>query len=60
LQRIVGVPADHILFVDDRPKNLDAAKAVGMRTVLFDPARSATTEHPRICNLSEVLEIARD
>lgn len=55
----VGLPADRILFVDDRPKNLDAARAIGMRTALFDPTGADTrSEHTKISQLSELLDIA--
>jgi len=52
----LGVQPDHVIFVDDRPKNLDAARELGIRTVLFD-ARDALSDshHRRIRSLSELL-----
>ncbi|MBM3623272.1 MAG: HAD-IA family hydrolase [Alphaproteobacteria bacterium] len=40
----LGVPAGDIVFVDDRPHNLQAAQAAGMRTLLFDPGATAGTD----------------
>lgn len=47
---------DDIVFVDDRPRNLDAAKALGIRTVLLD-VRGDMPEHPhrKIRRLAELL-----
>ena len=47
---------DDIVFVDDRPGNLDAAKAMGIRTVLLD-MRGDMPEHPHrtIRRLEELL-----
>lgn len=39
-------PASACLFVDDRPANLDAAAALGFRTVLFGMAGARGTSHP--------------
>lgn len=33
---MIGAEPGECLFVDDRPKNIDAARAVGFHTVLFD------------------------
>jgi putative hydrolase of the HAD superfamily len=35
LERL-GVPAQNVLFVDDRLENVDAARALGMTTLLFE------------------------
>ena len=45
-----------IVFVDDRPRNLDAAKAVGLSTVLLD-IRGELPAHPhrRIRHLADLL-----
>ena len=32
-----GYAADALLFVDDRASNVDAARALGIETILFDP-----------------------
>ncbi|MFI6603380.1 HAD family hydrolase [Nonomuraea sp. NPDC050536] len=40
----LAVPADRILFVDDRQDNIDAAQSIGLRTHLFtDAPHLATT-----------------
>lgn len=48
---------DDIVFVDDRPRNLEAAKALGIRTVLLD-VRGDMPAHPHrtIRRLAELLE----
>jgi putative hydrolase of the HAD superfamily len=33
----LGLPADRVLFVDDQPKNVAGAEAVGVTAVRFDP-----------------------
>ena len=33
----LGLPADRVLFVDDQPKNVAGAEAVGITAVCFDP-----------------------
>lgn len=35
--REIGVPCDHILLVDDKPENCDAAKAAGAHAVRYKP-----------------------
>ena len=52
----LGVKADTIVFVDDRPRNLDAAQQLGIHTVLFD-ARGAirSSRHRKIGGLAELL-----
>lgn len=44
----VGQPAGDCVFVDDRIKNLDAAKTLGFQTVLFSPlgAKNPNSPHP--------------
>ncbi len=44
----------HCLFVDDRAPNLDAAKALGMYTVLVDPSSTAVDGHLTIKRLSDL------
>jgi FMN phosphatase YigB (HAD superfamily) len=44
IERLDARPQD-IVFVDDRPRNLDAARALGLRTVLFD-LRGGMPDHP--------------
>jgi HAD superfamily hydrolase (TIGR01509 family) len=52
----LGVQPHDVVFVDDRPRNLDAAKAVGFNTVLFD-IRGEAAEHPhrRIRRLKDLI-----
>jgi HAD superfamily hydrolase (TIGR01509 family) len=38
-----GVPADQIVFVDDRPKNLTAARDLGIQAVHFGETATLTT-----------------
>jgi HAD superfamily hydrolase (TIGR01509 family) len=55
IERLGAAPQD-ITFVDDRPRNLDAAKALGLRTVLLDVQGIATTSsHRRIRSLRDLL-----
>jgi len=42
--RALGVPPERCVFVDDRPKNVDAARAVGMRGVVFESAEQLRRE----------------
>jgi putative hydrolase of the HAD superfamily len=32
---VLGVPAERILFIDDRQENVDGARAVGMKAIVF-------------------------
>lgn len=32
----LGCPADGILFIDDKPENIEAARAVGMKAIQYD------------------------
>jgi HAD superfamily hydrolase (TIGR01509 family) len=52
----LGVRPQEVVFVDDRPRNLDAAKAVGFSTVLLD-IRGELPEHPhrRIRQLKDLI-----
>ena len=55
----LDVAAHRILFVDDRVKNLDAARRFGINTVLFDPKDvAAGTDHRRIGRLSDLPALA--
>lgn len=55
----LGVPAQRILFVDDREKTLDAARRLGISTVLFDPVNARTSSnHRRINRLGELSGLA--
>jgi putative hydrolase of the HAD superfamily len=52
----LGVRPQEVVFVDDRPRNLDAAKAVGFSTVLLD-IRGEGPDHPhrRIRRLKDLI-----
>ena len=52
----VGVEPRDIVFVDDRPRNLDAAKTIGFDTVVLD-IRGDGRDHPhrRIRQLANLL-----
>ena len=52
----LGVEPQDITFVDDRPRNLDAARRLGIRTVLLDvEGRPSGAEHRAIRRLAELL-----
>ncbi len=51
----LGVTPQEILFVDDRPRNLDAARDVGLQTVLLDAGGTATSSHRMIRSLAELV-----
>ena len=51
----LGVTPQQIVFVDDRPRNLDAARDVGLRMVLLDAGGNATSNHRTIRSLAELL-----
>lgn len=54
----LGIPGHRIVFVDDRIKNLDAARQLGFRTILFDPGNVAPrSNHPRIRRLCDLLDV---
>ncbi len=52
----LGAPPQDIVFIDDRPANLDAAKALGLGTVLLD-IRGVQTDcsHRHIRRLAELI-----
>ncbi|HEU0149712.1 MAG TPA: HAD-IA family hydrolase [Bradyrhizobium sp.] len=57
LKKVDACP-DSVVLVDDRPKNLDTARAAGMRTVLFDPGgKICGGDHRRVRQLSEILHL---
>ena len=53
----LGVPASDVLVVDDRPKNLDAARSEGFVTALFDRDGGKETAHRRIGSLEDLLNL---
>ena len=50
----LGVNPGNITFVDDRPRNLDAARQLGLQTVLFGTDGTASS-HRTIRRLAELL-----
>lgn len=54
----LGVSPERVVFVDDRPKNLDGARQVGMQTILFDPLGQALSSlHRRVERLRDLLSL---
>ena len=52
----LGVRPRDVVFVDDRPRNLDAAKAAGFNTVLFDiRGEGPDRPHRRIRRLKDLI-----
>jgi putative hydrolase of the HAD superfamily len=51
----LGVTPQQIVFVDDRPCNLDAARELGLQTVLLDAGRTASSTHRTIRSLAELV-----
>ncbi|MBQ9545028.1 MAG: HAD family hydrolase [Clostridia bacterium] len=49
-----GVPADRIIFVDDVLKNLDAARAQGIRTLQILREPFVTGSHPTVRDMAEL------
>ncbi len=47
LLKRTGLPAENILFIDDRQENLDAAERLGLRTILFRDADQLASELSR-------------
>ena len=53
-----GVDPKTTVFVDDRPNNLSAASAVGIRTVLFSASSNEKTElFPTVANFGELIKL---
>ena len=51
----LGVTPREIVFVDDRPRNLDAARDIGLQTVLLAAGGTAVSSHRTIRALAELL-----
>ena len=45
----LGAEAKEVLFVDDKPKNVEAAKSVGMKAIVYN-RKTIKNEIDRICN----------
>jgi len=56
LGRAVGLPAEELVYVgDDRLHDYDAARAAGLRAVLFDPNGQETSPVRRVSRLAELI-----
>lgn len=56
--RRVGVPPHNVFFVDDRVRNLDTARSLGIQTVhLAQPDATTLGEHVRVEALADVLQV---
>ena len=51
----LGVEPDDITFVDDRPRNLDAARQLGIQTVLLDAGGATASDHRTIGGLADLI-----
>jgi HAD superfamily hydrolase (TIGR01549 family) len=51
----LGVKPNDITFVDDRPRNLDAARQFGLQTVLLDVSGPAASSHRTIRSLADLI-----
>ena len=54
----LNVKASDVIFVDDNPKNLDAASAIGFITVLFSPTNDTALnkKHLKAATFNEVMQ----
>ena len=52
-EHLAKVPADNIFFVDNTPKNLEAAAARGWQTLLYDPLQPEVSSQ----QLQQLLEL---
>ncbi len=55
----LGIEAEHCMFIDDHPDNLDTARALGMRTVLVRPTPrdDQAHDHPTIASVHQVADL---
>ena len=55
-------PNLEVIFVDDRPRNIAAADAIGMATILFNPTPedSQGHTHPTVRTLPELKKVLAD
>lgn len=55
----IEVPAGEVLFVDDRPANLDAAASLGLQTLLFSPDGGVPgcAAHPSVRSFAELADL---
>jgi FMN phosphatase YigB (HAD superfamily) len=53
----LAVPAERVLFVDDRIKNLDAAARLGMNTAWLSPKDMPSQPHRRIGSLEQLADL---
>jgi putative hydrolase of the HAD superfamily len=52
----MGVKADNVVLVDDRPRNLDAAAAFGFQTILFGSAGREPSQHYAATDFAHLLD----
>ncbi|MEW1847126.1 HAD-IA family hydrolase [Nonomuraea angiospora] len=55
----LGVPAEQVLFVDDRPVNLAPARSLGMRAVLFRSDDTGISSEPGVGSMPELVAAVR-
>jgi putative hydrolase of the HAD superfamily len=46
-----GLKAEECVFIDDRPENIEAAKALGMEGIVFESYEQASEELEKIADL---------
>jgi HAD superfamily hydrolase (TIGR01509 family) len=52
-----GAEAKNIILFDDRPRNLDAAAALGLQTILFGPARQVhPPQHRTVADFNQLFD----
>ena len=55
LLHLASIKAEDAVFVDDRPKNLDAAADLGFQTVLFRPSGTENSQHAAVNDFKSLL-----
>ncbi|GAA3202813.1 HAD family hydrolase [Nonomuraea helvata] len=55
----LGLPAEEVLFVDDRPVNLAPARALGMRTILYRSDDTGPEPGPSVGTMPELVAAVR-
>lgn len=53
----LGVPAHDGIFIDDRPQHLDAARTLGLRTVLIERGTARPPANPRHTRITALAEL---
>jgi putative hydrolase of the HAD superfamily len=52
----MGTRAESVILVDDRPRNLDAAAALGFQTILFGSASRDVSPHYAVTSFTHLLD----